>query len=142
MDYFKKFISEEYEWVFDFGSDTSSILLDEFKDYLTDDEFENNFELFKTEATKKYINDEYYIQHLHEQMDDCFREVLNEYIDNKSKFIEEHELNDEEVKNEIKQEIKEAYKTLKRYENSKEILTEVINEDKSTCPSWLKSIVK
>ena len=142
MDYFKKFISEEYEWVFDFGSDTSSILLDEFKDYLTDDEFENNFELFKTEATKKYINDEYYIQHLHEQMDDCFREVLNEYIDNKSKFVEEHELNDEEVKNEIKQEIKEAYKTLKRYENSKEILTEVINEDKSTCPSWLKSIVK
>ena len=142
MDYFKKFISEEYEWVFDFGSDTSSILLDEFKDYLTDGEFENNFELFKTEATKKYINNEYYIQYLHEQMDDCFREVLDEYIDNKLKFVEDHKLNNEEIKNEIKQEIKEAYNTLKRYENSKEILAEVINEDKSTCPSWLKSIVK
>ena len=56
MDYFKKFISEEYEWVFDFGSDTSSILLDEFKDCLTDDEFENNFELFN-DLTAAYLND-------------------------------------------------------------------------------------
>ena len=53
MDYFKKFINEEYEWMFDFGTDTSSMLLDEFRDNITDEEFENNFELFKTEATKK-----------------------------------------------------------------------------------------
>ena len=37
----------------------------------------NNFELFKTKATEIYINDEYYIQQLHEQMDDCLREYIN-----------------------------------------------------------------
>lgn len=141
MDYFKRFINEEYEWVFDFGSDTSSILLDEFKDIITDEEFENNFELFKNEATERYINDEYYIQQLHEQMDDCFREVLMEYSENKSEFINNHKLNDEKIQAEIKQEITEAYKTLKRYDKSKEIVKELTIQDK-TCPEWLKDLFK
>lgn len=142
MDYFKKFISEEYEWVFDFGTDTSSMLLEEFKDNITEEEFENNFEVFKTEATNLYVNDEYYIQQLHEQMDDCFRTVLTEYIENKDEYLNSKKVSDNDIKCQIKNEVKEAYKTLKRYENSKEILKEVIDEDKSTCPSWLKDLVK
>lgn len=142
MDYFKKFIIEEYEWVFDFGTDTSSMLLEEFKDNITEEEFENNFEVFKTEATNLYVNDEYYIQQLHEQMDDCFRTVLTEYIENKDEYLNSKKVSDNDIKCQIKNEVKEAYKTLKRYENSKEILKEVIDEDKSTCPSWLKDLVK
>ena len=142
MDYFKKFISEEYEWVFDFGTDTSSMLLEEFKDNITEEEFENNFEVFKTEATNLYVNDEYYIQQLHEQMDDCFRTVLTEYIENKDEYLNNKKVSDNDIKCQIKNEVKEAYKTLKRYENSKEILKKVIDEDKSTCPSWLKDLVK
>ena len=142
MDYFKKFIIEEYEWVFDFGTDTSSMLLEEFKDNITEEEFENNFEVFKTEATNLYVNDEYYIQQLHEQMDDCFRTVLTEYIENKDEYLNSKKVSDNDIKCQIKNEVKEAYKTLKRYENSKEILKEVIDEDKPTCPSWLKDLVK
>ena len=142
MDYFKKFIIEEYEWVFDFGTDTSSMLLEEFKDNITEEEFENNFEVFKTEATNLYVNDEYYIQQLHEQMDDCFRTVLTEYIENKDEYLNSKKVSDNDIKCQIKNEVKEAYKTLKRYENSKEILKEVIDEDKSTCPDWLKDLVK
>lgn len=142
MDYFKKFISEEYEWVFDFGTDTSSMLLEEFKDNITEEEFENNFEVFKTEATNLYVNDEYYIQQLHEQMDDCFRTVLTEYIENKDEYLNSKKVSENDIKCQIKNEVKEAYKTLKRYENSKEILKEIIDEDKSTCPSWLKDLVK
>ena len=141
MDYFKKFISEEYEWVFEFGTDASSILLDEFRDNITDEEFENNFELFKTEATKKYINDEYYIQQLHEQMDDCFREVLYEYSEDKNKFIEEHKINDDKINVEIEEEIIAAYSTLKRYPKSKEIIKNIASKDK-TCPEWIQDLVK
>ena len=141
MDYFKKFIYDEYDWVFDFGTDTSSMLLDEFRDNITEEEFDSNFELFKTEATKKYINDEYYIQQLHEQMDDCFREVLNEYINNKSEFIESHKLTNDYINKEIREEITNAYKTLKRYPISKDIVKELADKD-NTCPEWLKDVVK
>lgn len=142
MDYYKKFISEEYEWVFDFGTDTASILLDDFRDSINEEEFENNFDLFRDEATERYINDEYYTQCLHEQMDACFRDVLNDYVNDKENFINGFKRDEKEIQKEIKQEIKEAYKTLKRYENSKELLEEIIKEDKSTCPSWLKDLVK
>lgn len=53
MDYYKKFIQDEYDWVFDFGSDSTSMLFNEFRDDMSDEEFENNFELFKTKATER-----------------------------------------------------------------------------------------
>ena len=40
MDYYKKFIKDEYDWIFDFGSDSISMLFDEFKDSISDEEFE------------------------------------------------------------------------------------------------------
>jgi hypothetical protein len=76
MDYFKKFIYDEYDWVFDFGTDTSAVMLDEFKDSITEEEFDSNFEIFKIEATKKYINDEYYD---HERIKQLVDLVLNGY---------------------------------------------------------------
>lgn len=141
MDYFKKFIYDEYDWVFDFGTDTSAVMLDEFKDNITEEEFDSNFEIFKIEATKKYINDEYYIQQLHEQMDDCFREVLNEYVDNKSEFIENCKLTNDYIDKEIREEITNAYKTLKRYPIAKDIVKELVDKD-NTCPEWLKDVIK
>lgn len=141
MDYFKKFIYDEYDWIFDFGTDTSAVMLDEFKDDITEEEFDSNFEIFKIEATKKYINDEYYIQQLHEQMDDCFREVLNEYVDNKSEFIENCKLTNDYINKEIREEITNAYKTLKRYPIAKDIVKELADKD-NTCPEWLKDVIK
>lgn len=141
MDYFKKFIYDEYDWIFDFGTDTSAVMLDEFKDNITEEEFDSNFEIFKIEATKKYINDEYYIQQLHEQMDDCFREVLNEYVDNKSEFIENYKLTNDYIEKEIREEITNAYKTLKRYPIAKDIVKELVDKD-NTCPEWLKDVIK
>ena len=141
MDYYKKIIKDEYDWIFDFGSDSSSMLFDEFKDSISDEEFENNFELFKTKATEIYINDEYYIQQLHEQMDDCLREVLHEYIENKEDFIENNKIKDCDIEKNIYEEVKSAYKTITRYNKSKEIIQELSSKDES-CPEWLSNIFK
>ena len=95
----------------------------------------------KQKQLKKYINDEYYIQQLHEQMDDCFREVLYEYSEDKNKFIEEHKINDDKINAEIEEEIIAAYSTLKRYPKSKEIIKNIASKDK-TCPEWIQDLVK
>ena len=141
MDYYKKFIQDEYDWIFDFGSDSTSMIFDEFKDNISDEEFENNFELFKTKATEKYVNDEYYIQQLHEQMDDCLRDVLQEYLENKEEFIENNKIKDCDIEKEIYEEVESAYKTIVRYNKSKEIIQELSSKDDS-CPDWLSSIFK
>lgn len=141
MDFYKKFIKDEYDWIFDFGSDSSSMIFDEFKDSISDEEFENNFELFKTKATEIYINDDYYIQQLHEQMDDCLREVLHEYIENKEDFIENNKTKDCDIEKEIYEEVESAYKTITRYNKSKEIIQELSSKDES-CPEWLSNIFK
>ncbi len=141
MDYYKKFIQDEYDWIFDFGSDSTSMIFDEFRDDMSDEEFENNFELFKTKATEKYVNDEYYIQQLHEQMDDCLRDVLQEYLENKEEFIENNKIKDCDIEKEIYEEVESAYKTIVRYNKSKEIIQELSSKDDS-CPDWLSSIFK
>ena len=141
MDYYKKFIQDEYDWIFDFGSDSTSMLFNEFRDDMSDEEFENNFELFKTKATEKYVNDEYYIQQLHEQMDDCLRDVLQEYLENKEEFIENNKIKDCDIEKEIYEEVESAYKTIVRYNKSKEIIQELSSKDDS-CPDWLSSIFK
>ena len=141
MDYYKKFIQDEYDWVFDFGSDSTSMLFNEFRDDMSDEEFENNFELFKTKATERYVNDEYYIQQLHEQMDDCLRDVIQEYLENKEEFIENNKIKDYDVEKEIYEEVENAYKTIIRYNKSKEIIQELSSKDNS-CPDWLSNIFK
>ena len=141
MDYYKKFIQDEYDWVFDFGSDSASMLFNEFRDDMSDEEFENNFELFKTKATERYVNDEYYIQQLHEQMDDCLRDVIQEYLENKEEFIENNKIKDYDVEKEIYEEVENAYKTIVRYNKSKEIIQELSSKDNS-CPDWLSNIFK
>ena len=125
MDYYKKFIQDEYDWVFDFGSDSTSMLFNEFRDDMSDEEFENNFELFKTKATERYVNDEYYIQQLHEQMDDCLRDVIQDYLENKEEFIENNKIKDYDVEKEIYEEVENAYKTITIYNKSKEIIQEL-----------------
>ena len=108
---------------------------------MSDEEFENNFELFKTKATERYVNDEYYIQQLHEQMDDCLRDVIQEYLENKEEFIENNKIKDYDVEKEIYEEVENAYKTIIRYNKSKEIIQELSSKDNS-CPDWLSNIFK
>lgn len=89
----------------------------------------------------KDVNDEYYIQQLHEQMDDCLRDVIQEYLENKEEFIENNKIKDYDVEKEIYEEVENAYKTIVRYNKSKEIIQELSSKDNS-CPDWLSNIFK
>ena len=81
-DLFQKFIKDEYEWVFG-ESDSTAVLLEGFNGEISEDEFYENFDMFMTQATTYFTNDEWIIQQMHENMHDILVDVLKDYLNNK-----------------------------------------------------------
>lgn len=122
MDYFKRFIKEEYEWVYWNSTDSEKMLIENLDNKVSIEEFENNFDLFTTEAMLRFTNDDFVIEHMHELMDDMLYDVLEEYSNDKEKFLEENKLDDVAIRCELEEEIVNAYNTLKLYNISEEVL--------------------
>lgn len=124
MDYFKRFVKEEYEWVYSESCDAVQLLLKNLEGKVSEQEFDDYFDMFTSEAMQRYTNNEYVIQSLHEIMDDCLTEVLQEYAENKEEFIKDYKLDDRAIRYEIEEEIENAYKTLTLYDISEDVLME------------------
>jgi hypothetical protein len=122
MDYFKRFIKEEYEWVYWNSTDGEKMLIENLDNKVSIEEFENNFDLFTTEAMLRFTNNDFVIEHMHELMDDMLYDVLEEYSNDKEKFLEENKLDDVAIRCELEEEIVNAYKTLTLYNISEEVL--------------------
>ena len=132
MDYYKRFIKDEYNWVYDDCTDSSKQLLEEFESDITLEEFEDNFDLFMEVSTNRFINDDYFIQEFHDGMHDELRNVLSQYAEDKEKFINSYKPNDITVRNEIEEEIVSCYKILNYYGITEEVLikNELIDKEK------------
>ena len=87
MDYFKRFVKEEYEWVYWNSTDGEKMLIENLDNKVSIEEFENNFDLFITEAMLRFTNNDYVIEHMHELMDDMLFDVLEDYSNDKEKFL-------------------------------------------------------
>ena len=62
-------------------------------------------------------------------------------VEDKEEFIENNKIKDCDIEKEIYEEVESAYKTIVRYNKSKEIIQELSSKDDS-CPDWLSSIFK
>lgn len=138
MDYYKKFIRDEYEWVYGECTDSTEQLLEEFNIDITPEEFEDNFGLFMDVATSNLLNNDDVVQYIHDGMHDDLTYVLTKYVEDKEKFIEKYKPNDAVIRDELEEEIISAYRTLTLYNISEDVLikhdyidkekTELLNE--------------
>ena len=78
---FEKFIKEEFEYIYD--GDHVDILLNEFDNAITKEEFEENFEKFINRATDCYCNNDWVIQEMHDIMHETLIEVIKDYLADK-----------------------------------------------------------
>jgi acyl carrier protein len=115
MDYYKKFIRDEYEWVYGECTDSAEQLLEEFNIDITPEEFEDNFGLFIDVATSHLLNNDDVVQYIHDGMHDDLSCTLTEYSEDKEKFIEKYKPTDDMVRDEIEEEIVSAFTTLRCY---------------------------
>lgn len=82
-DLFAKFIQEEYEWLYGENDDMVKILLENCeKDISLADFYEHYYE-FIGSAIKKFCNDEYVIQCIHDWMHDTLVTEVEIYFNNK-----------------------------------------------------------
>lgn len=104
MDTYKKFIKEEYEWVFGNDSDSINYILEGFEGKITAEEFEKYQDVILNTSVNNFYNDEYVVQQIHENMDDTIREVIRDFIEDKEGFIEDNKIKPENNTKELMKE--------------------------------------
>lgn len=75
---FEQFVKDEMDWIC--NDDMINILLDNFDGEITEEELEDNMEVFINQAANRFCNNEYIIQTLHDWMHDEVSDVVKEYI--------------------------------------------------------------
>lgn len=78
---FEDFIKEEFEFIYE--GDNVDILLNEFDNAITKEEFEEHFEEFTNRATDCYCNNDWVIQEMHDIMHETLIEVIKDYLADK-----------------------------------------------------------
>ena len=82
-DLFARFIEEEFMYIYS-DSDVINWFIEGFDGEFNEDEFYDNFEVFKNQVVNEVANDEWIIQQVHERMDDFLRDALKDYLSKKA----------------------------------------------------------
>lgn len=138
MNYFNKFIKEEYEWLYWENTDSEKLLLEQLDNKFTDEEFEQHFDIITTEAMLRFVNNDYIVETIHDLMYDEIYNVMEEFVANKEEFIDKYKITEEYKKYEKTIEILEAYELLSNNANT----TEEILKNKGYVSKETYEIVK